>query len=167
MNIKRIIALIIAASALSFTYYFYTKSQTPAPEALRILYINNSNPEELAYVKNCMVAIESMIKTKLDLTIKFEILEVKNSDEYRIKRNTIMLNSNPPDLILAGTNPIKDLQDMNLLLPLDDKIKNLDKVYGALRGTHTVAYGFPHQICGNQHQATGALRPTDPRAELD
>ncbi len=142
MTVKRVLALVTAASILCFTYYFYLQTQPKAPEALRILYINNSNSEEMAYVKASMVSIESMVKTKLDLPINFEILEVKNSDEYRIKRNTIMLSKNPPDLILAGTNPLNDLIDMNLLMPLDNNISNLNKVYGALRGTHTVAFGF-------------------------
>lgn len=142
MNAKRVLALVTAASILCFTYYLYQQSQPKEPESLRILYINNSNSEELAYVKASMVAIESMVKTKLDLPINFEILEVKNSDEYRIKRNTIMLNKNPPDLILAGTNPLNDLAEMDLLMPLDNNISNLNKVYSALRGTHSVAFGF-------------------------
>lgn len=142
MKTKRLVILIIAISTIIFTYYFYNQSQPKAPEALRILYINNNNPEELAYVKTSMLAITSTIENKMDLPINFEILEVKNSDEYRVKRNTIMLNSRPPDLILAGTNPIEDLKDMDVLMPLESKLSNHEKVYGALRGSHTVAFGF-------------------------
>lgn len=142
MKYKKLIALGITISILCFTYQYFVLKAVPKEESLEILYINNSNPEELRQVKASIVAITSMVKTKLDLPINFTILEVKSDDEYRIKRNTIMLSSHPPDLILAGRQPLDDLKNLGVLMPLEGKIENMDNVYKALRGTHTVAYGF-------------------------
>ncbi len=141
MKAKIAVLVLIFASAGFLTYHHFAQDSKPE-NALEILYINNNDSEELKNVKAAMLAINAMVSTKLELPINLTILEVKNGDEYLIKRNTIMLSDNPPDIIVAGTQPLADLEKMGALMPLEGNIESLDQVYDSLSGTHTVAFGF-------------------------
>lgn len=109
---------------------------------LRVMQINIGDSENMAQIKTSLEGFERTCKTEVPLPITLETLSVKNPDEYLIKRNTLMLSKQAPDIIVTGGLPLEDLGQLGVLLPLEGQLSNENQLKSAFMGDYTVVAGY-------------------------
>lgn len=112
------------------------------PDTLRVLQISIGETEDLDQVKTSLEGFQRICRHDVDLPITLETLSVKNADEYLIKRNTLMLSKNAPDVIVTGGLPLEDLGKLDVLLPLEGELPNLIHLKKAFIGKYSVVAGY-------------------------
>lgn len=140
--------IVLVAIGLIWSSSQATESIAP----LRVLQINIGESENLEQIKNSLEGFERTCKMDLNIPIQLETLSVKNPDEYLIKRNTLMLSNQAPDIIVTGGLPLEDLGKLGVLLPLKGQLANENQLKSAFKGDYTVVAGYHLQsIVLNKH----------------
>lgn len=141
MKIKKwIIPLLLSIGSLSLWAFFHFTS--PDENVINILQISIGDSPELEQVKTSLDSFEKTAKLDMNQSLATQLITVKNEDEYMIKRNTIMLRDNAPDIIVAGALPLEDLGQLGLLLPLEGRLKNASQLRSAFKSKYTVTAGY-------------------------
>lgn len=136
--------LILGSALLTLTIGFnwaMTETNAGSP-TLRVMQINIGDSENMAQIKTSLEGFERTCKTEVPLPITLETLSVKNPDEYLIKRNTLMLSKQAPDIIVTGGLPLEDLGQLGVLLPLEGQLSNENQLKSAFMGDYTVVAGY-------------------------
>lgn len=124
----------------------------PSPSTLSVLQINIGDSENMAQIKTSLEGFERTCRTDVPLPITLKTLSVKNPDEYLIKRNTLMLSQQAPDIIVTGGLPLEDLGKLGVLLPLEGALSHEPQLKKAFIGDYTVVAGYHLQsIAINKH----------------
>lgn len=136
--------LILGSALLTLAIGFnwaMTDTNAGSP-TLRVMQINIGDSENMAQIKTSLEGFERTCKTEVPLPITLETLSVKNPDEYLIKRNTLMLSKQAPDIIVTGGLPLEDLGQLGVLLPLEGQLSNENQLKSAFMGDYTVVAGY-------------------------
>lgn len=141
---------LITITCLSLFALLY--SPTDRTNHLRVLQINIGESENMEQIKTSLEGFERTSRDEVKIPITIDHLSVKNADEYMIKRNTLMMSKQAPDVIVTGGLPLEDLGSLGVLLPLDQQLPNATFLKSAFKGDYTVVAGYHLQsIAMNKH----------------